>query len=121
MAESEQKGCGTVLAILAGVCGFAILVGNMAGLDRNAREPEQILVGLDGSVTQVERYLKETLNDPDSYQSIAWSPLKEDQKTGISSVCHRYRARNVFGGMVIKTQCFSLLQDGKIIAVSEPE
>jgi hypothetical protein len=66
-------------------------------------------------VSQVEDYLKRTLKDPDSYQSIEWGKVK---KTAIGyKVWHRYRAKNSFGGYVVETTEFILDSRGNVISV----
>ena len=66
----------------------------------------------DGSVYQVEAYLKKNLLDPDSYQGIAWG--KVTPKDGGYSVYHRYRAKNGFGGYVIHEDMFFIDQQGNV-------
>lgn len=72
----------------------------------------------DGSVLQVERYLKNNLRDPDSYQSIEWSKvIKNDNGTFV--VRHKYRAKNGFGGYNIEEKIFVLNKDGEIIKIND--
>ena len=67
----------------------------------------------DGSVQSVRSYLKKTLKDPDSYQSIEWSSV---QKEGDGYfVRHKYRAKNSFGGYVIENKIFYLDSYGNVI------
>ena len=68
----------------------------------------------DSGVYQVEDYLKRTLKDPDSYQSIEWYKVKKTS-TGFK-VLHKYRAKNSFGGYVIKTKEFVLDSKGNVIS-----
>ena len=72
--------------------------------------------GLDASVWQVERYIKNHLNDPDSYKSMEWSKVQKKGDVGYY-VRHKYRAKNMFGGYVIHDQIFHLDADGKVIGV----
>lgn len=69
----------------------------------------------DGSVRQVEIYLKSGLKDPDSYQSIEWSAVKK-QQNGSFLVKHKYRAKNSFGGYVVEEYIFSLDKNGNVVA-----
>ena len=69
----------------------------------------------DNSVYQVEKYLKQNLKDPDSYESIEWSSVVE--KDGNYQVRHKYRARNSFGGYVIENCIFILNKEGEVIDV----
>lgn len=66
----------------------------------------------DGSVGQVYNYLKENLKDPDSYQSIDWSPINSIS-TGYA-VRHKYRSKNSFGGYVISNQLFTMDKNGNV-------
>ncbi len=69
----------------------------------------------DNSVYQVEKYLKQNLKAPDSYESIEWSSVVE--KDGNYQVRHKYRARNSFGGYVIENCIFILNKEGEVIDV----
>ena len=69
----------------------------------------------DGSVYQVENYLKKNLKDPDSYEGIEWSSVVE--KDGNFQVRHKYRAKNSFGGYVIENCIFTLNKEGIVIDV----
>lgn len=69
---------------------------------------------IDGSVFGVVQYLKSGyLNDPDSYQSVAWG--KVVQENGMWKVWHRYRARNGFGGYRVEEMVFFLDDNGRVI------
>jgi hypothetical protein len=75
---------------------------------------------LDGSVSQVEEYLKSSLKDPDSYESIEWSPVSiVETETHKFIVRHKYRAKNGFGGYVISNQSFYLDKDGNVVKVMD--
>ena len=67
----------------------------------------------DGSVRQVERYLKNNLKDPDSYESIEWSNVVK-QDDGSFIVRHKYRAKNSFGGYVVEEKYFTLDSSGNV-------
>lgn len=69
----------------------------------------------DGSVRQVEKYLKNALKDPKSYESIEWSEVQKDGSN--YKVRHKYRAKNSFGGYVISNQIFILNRQGEVINV----
>ena len=73
----------------------------------------------DASVRQVKDYLKKTLKDPKSYESIEWSKVKEE--TDGYSVYHKYRAKNSFGGYVIEAQIFYLDFGGNVVRVQNVE
>lgn len=71
---------------------------------------------LDGSVSQVVKYLKNNLKDPDSYESIEWGNVTETDNGYI--VRHKYRAKNSFGGYVIEHLIFHIDWQGNITSVS---
>jgi hypothetical protein len=71
----------------------------------------------DGSVKQVKDYLKYTLRDPDSYESIEWSEVK--RKDDGYYVRHKYRARNGFGGYVVANQLFHIDFSGNVADVQD--
>lgn len=73
--------------------------------------------GWDGSVHQVERYLKTVLKDPDSYDGIEWSKVMPSGPQFV--VRHKYRARNSFGGMVIENRIFVLDAAGNVLGSQE--
>lgn len=70
-----------------------------------------------GGVKQVEDYLERTLRDPDSYESIEWSEVKE--KSDGYYVRHKYRAKNGFGGYVVANQLFHLDFSGNVVDVKD--
>jgi hypothetical protein len=70
-----------------------------------------------GGVKQVEDYLELTLRDPDSYESIEWSEVKE--KADGYYVRHKYRAKNGFGGYVVANQLFHLDFSGNVVDVKD--
>ena len=69
----------------------------------------------DGSVRQVEKYLKASLKDPQSYESIDWNKVIETDNG--YSVNHKYRAKNSLGGFVIENKVFYLDFKGNVIRV----
>lgn len=72
----------------------------------------------DGSVKQVKEFLKNGyLRDPDSYESIEWSEVKE--KNDGYYVRHKYRAKNGFGGYVVANQLFHLDFSGNVVDVKD--
>lgn len=72
----------------------------------------------DGSVSQVEDYIKSHINDPDSYQSVTWYKVIK-KGNGNFIINHKYRAKNVFGGYVVKLQKFILDHNGVVLEVQD--
>ena len=66
----------------------------------------------DHSVPCVERYIKRSMNDADSYESVSWDlPVKNGN--GTWNVRHTFRGRNMLGGKVIDTKTFIVSKDGQ--------
>jgi hypothetical protein len=76
----------------------------------------------DGSVHQVERWLKKNLKDPDSFEAIEWSDVVElkGESNGAKYVVRcKYRAKNSFGGFIIDEQLFYMDAEGNVLAVND--
>lgn len=70
----------------------------------------------DGSVPEVERYLKKVMNDPDSYEHVSSSaPVARDAYWIVKS---SFRGKNAFGGKVLNTRYF-FIQRGQVARVEE--
>jgi hypothetical protein len=67
----------------------------------------------DGSVSQVKSWMKANLNDPSSLEFIKWEPVNK-KENGDFSVLVRYRAKNKFGGYVVKNTMFFLNSAGTV-------
>ena len=67
----------------------------------------------DGSVWQVDAYLKKHLKDPSSYESISWGQVVKNPNGGFL-VRHKYRAKNSFGGYMIADDVFWLDKSGNV-------
>lgn len=66
-----------------------------------------------GSVEQVESYIKTRLRDPVSFQAAHWESVSR-RCDGSYIVSVTYRARNGFGGMNVVKQLFELDENGVI-------
>ncbi len=79
------------------------------------RPPPDAVVqnGWDGSIYQVERWLKQNANDPHSLEFIEWSNLKKSD-LGYAVRC-KYRAKNGLGAFVIENKLFYLNFAGDVI------
>lgn len=69
----------------------------------------------DGSVFQVENFIKGNIKDPDSYQSIKWNKLIKSPEG--YEIGHKFRAKNGFGGYDIAYWGFTLDTNGTVIQV----
>jgi len=66
----------------------------------------------DGSVLEVERYLKLVMNDPDSYEHVSSTiPVARGEYWIVRST---FRGKNAFGGKVINTKFF-YIQQGQVV------
>ena len=66
-----------------------------------------------GSVWQVEHYLKKRLKDPDSFQAVEWGVVVP-VPGGTYQVRCVYRAKNSFGGYVVEQVLADLDRDGNV-------
>lgn len=71
----------------------------------------------DGSVRQVEGYLRNNLKDPKSLEIIEWSRL-ESTGSGFVVRC-KYRAKNSFGAFTVEDKVFRLDGSGTIVSVAD--
>ncbi len=74
----------------------------------------------DNSVHQVESYLKRNLKDPNSFEALSWSKVKDKNNNNNGyryKVFVKYRAKNSFGGYVVKTDLFYLDEKGNVVRV----
>ncbi|MDD5013688.1 MAG: hypothetical protein PHW73_01120 [Atribacterota bacterium] len=66
-------------------------------------------IKLDKNVkTAVKTYLKQTLNDPYSYEDIAWSSVNKITATKLYIIKHRFRVKNAFGIYILQDYMFSI-------------
>ena len=70
----------------------------------------------DGSVSQVKKYLKSSLIDPDSYKSVEWGNVVKTNNGYM--VRHKYKAKNSFGGYVMENNVFYLDFSGNVTSVA---
>ena len=71
----------------------------------------------DASVKQVKRYLEATLNDAGSVKYVEWSTVFQTPNGWI--VRCKYRAKNAFGGYVLKNQLFYMDENGAVVSVRD--
>ncbi|MBX3399276.1 MAG: DUF4339 domain-containing protein [Gemmataceae bacterium] len=78
--------------------------------------PKPTRSSYDGSVEEVKAYLAKSLNDPGSVEYVEWYPvvMKEDGWR----VIVKYRAKNIFGGVITKEQRFTI-QNSRVVDTSE--
>lgn len=118
----ELKAKVLLFGVLIAIIGYAAFVMSEGKKSRpvTAREPIKAVSNspYDGSVRQVEKFLKATLKDPDSLQVIEWSPVVERPGGGFSVRC-KYRAKNSFGGYVVENRIFVMDSMGTVLGSEE--
>lgn len=125
--RNTSKGQKRFIKILLGVIVFIPLlivstcVYNIATYTPSEPEPYKVRASaFDGSVHHVERFLKNNLKDPKSYEGIEWGNLVEQDMPGYSyTIWHQYRAKNSFGGYVVSKQMFYLDSLGSVVNVED--
>lgn len=125
--ENNRNSNGCALTILV-VLGLIFIVAIFSPSDKDSRDDnvtKEIVYNssFDGSVSQVKRYLKSNLKDPDSYDGIEWSKIQitESDPNYRYYVRHKYRAKNSFGGYVISNKIFYLDRNGSVVDVKDLE
>lgn len=124
--EDEEKP-NTVKAVIYILVFFGfVVVGTLLtsspGGDKPKEDkPKEIVHNLswDGSVLQVESWLKQNLKDPDSFEAIEWSKVIKNGN-GYFVRC-KYRAKNSFGGYAVENKLFMLNSDGEVVTVTDFE
>lgn len=111
---------GWLILIVLVITGLSYCSGN----DKNTTKPVPSEVvqnsPWDGSVVQVENYLRQTLNDPDSYQSVNWGKVMKRDDGGFF-VRHSFRAKNAFGALILQDYVFVLDSAGQIVSAKRVE
>ena len=111
------------IAIIVAVLVVFAIVGSLTEKtpDNNNKHQERVdkvkalFSAWDGSCYNVERYIKEHMNDADSYEHVktAYAIQKEDKIL----VETTYRGSNALGAKVINTNKFLIDIDGNILSV----
>lgn len=119
-AENSRNGKVIISLLLVGLPAFIYARLSMSPppaqpIHTNAPPLQDVVQNsaFDGSVRQVERHLRRTLKDPESFQAIQWFPVQKDLKGFTVRVI--YRARNSLGGMVLEDRVFLLDRAGNVI------
>ncbi|MDG4475401.1 hypothetical protein [Thiovibrio frasassiensis] len=113
----------TVILVLVAFFAIFILERFMSYNSRHPLEdkPKEVVHNLswDGSVLQVESWLKQNLKDPGSFEAIEWSKVIKNAN-GYFVRC-KYRAKNSFGGYAVENKLFMLNSSGEVITVTDVE
>lgn len=113
-------GGGFLIAVLASIP-LMITLDSIFGVpSKNESAPQEIVYNSswDASVKQVDKWLRDNLNDPKSLEIVEWSKVvKTEDGSGYLVRC-KYRAKNSFGAMVLENKIFALDKDG-VVTYSE--
>lgn len=114
----------TVKAVIFVAASFFIVVIGVRFMSYSAKHPiedqsKEIVhnLSLDGSVPQVESWLKKNLKDPNSFKAIEWSKVIKNAN-GYFVRC-KYRAKNSFNGYTVDNKLFMLNQSGEVVTVTD--
>jgi len=126
ITTGSDKKSNTVNAIIFVAVSFFIVVIGMRFMSYSAKHPieenqKEIVhnLSLDGSVPQVESWLKQNLKDPDSFKAIEWSKVSKNAN-GYFVRC-KYRAKNSLGGYAVENKLFMLNSSGEVVTVTDVE
>lgn len=123
MSSREKKKAKINLALLFFMALIIISIGIATCNSKESQEatPKEVVYNdeWDGSVRQVKEYLKDNLNDPNSYDAVEWSPVIQQPETKDFSVRHKYRAKNAFGATILFNQVFIMDSIGIIKSVQD--
>lgn len=129
-SSSNSIGCGTI------ILGFFIigLIGSLfseknphtstpekpkTAAELHQEKIESQFSAWDGSHRALERYIKDHLKDPDSYEHIKTTYIENADKT--LTIYTKYRAKNSFGGYVIESAIATATINGELITVNSLE
>ena len=100
------------------IIGSILGIGARAAMTAPVAIPVQVIYNnsWDGSVQQVEHWIKKNINDADSFKADEWSPvIKVDD--GFIVRC-RFRAKNAYGAYMLSNAVFKLDLQGNVVNVS---
>lgn len=111
--------------IILGVLAVIVYVKNQSQDEVKPKVKKEIVYNseYDGSVTQAKKYLRENLNDWDSYEPIEWSEVVKlpdgySEDGAMYFVKHKFRAKNGFGASVINNKTFRFNASGKVLSMN---
>lgn len=122
MKKTKAKKTGGCLLNIVLICGIGLVAIVITGTIMGKTNPPPPNPqagwaaqnsGWDASVSQVQSYLKQNLNDPSSYEGVEWSPVQKTD-TGYM-VRHRYRAKNGFGALTVHQAIFYMDTSGRVL------
>jgi hypothetical protein len=108
----------TTMQLVIGAVSILFIIGLLLPDDSNTSEVKNS--PWDSSVYQVERYIKNNLSDPNSFEVIQWSKVRDMTHSQYGyryKVMVKYRAKNSFGGYEIQSNIFFLDKKGNVVDV----
>lgn len=126
--KRKNYGCGTLILVLVlGGMAMSYMVPTetshtkskdaAAPLTKEQKRIKQIEDGFspfNGSHTQLTRYIRKTLKDPDSYEHIETVYIDEQEHLIVRT---KYRAKNSFGGYVVESVTAKADINGDLIQI----
>ena len=102
-------------AIFKFITSVIVVLGLILSCSETSKDKKDTIFDENSKI--VKDYLNTHLKDPDSYQSIEWSPAKESKDgDGSIAIRHKYRAKNSFGGYEIEEKLF-IIKNKKVVEV----
>jgi len=115
-------GCGimivitVIIAIFIGTCGDDTPPIPLTKEEIRKQELQSQFSLWDGSHIKLEKLIKQSLNDPNSYEHIRTTYNDEDS---VLIVLLQYRANNLFGGKIPKSVKAMVNMDGDVLLILE--
>lgn len=109
-----------LLGVMATVWAYFKISGSSAPPPQLRNQVETAVVSnsaWDGSVRQVERYLKVNLKDPGSLEVMEWGQVVANTSGFLVRV--KYRAKNSFGAYSVEQKVFHLDASGAVVSASD--
>lgn len=127
MEKSENKqGCGIWIGVflLVGILVYVFSSGNDSKTTSNKSVPQtneekvtSLQNGYDGSIPSVIKLVKDSMNDPDSFEHVETRTGFYEKDSFIVSM--KYRGKNSFGGVITKFIDVKLDYSGNVISIEK--
>jgi hypothetical protein len=83
----------------------------------NEQKVSELQSGYDGSIRSVVKYVKNSMNDPDSFEHVETRTGFYEKESFIVSM--KYRGKNPFGGVITKYIDLKVDYSGNVISVEK--
>ena len=120
----REKKIAKINLVMLSIIGLIIISVCVAKCNSNEGQeviPKEVVFNddWDSSVRQVKEFLKNNLNDPDSYDAVEWSSVAQNPETKDFTVRHKYKAKNAFGATMLYNQVFVMDSTGIVKSVQD--